>query len=477
MRGRGVVSSCATPEALIGTAMSKRKKLAIISSYNENCGNASYTFALKAGFSDHLDVDVIALDLFLLQKTGRVFRQQGDRHIERIALSLKNYDYVNIQFEAGLFGKTAKDIQRRIFILMNAANNLILTMHRIDVAQLGWKQMLFSLIAAPARGWSLPRVRTFEHLYANMVEECKIMSRTKNVWIAVHTKRERRIVQEFFQFKNCFDYPLTFLSRAERESAWSAHDKDAFKAKHGFKPDQKIVGAFGYISEYKGYEALVRALPLLPDNYILAIFGSQHPQSVRPRTELDKYLGKLITEIETTTNDVVRAKALRLRALRGTAVPEADATKFLRYDLIDRVRFMGNLPDPEFIEALRLCDAVVLPYVEVGQSMSGVAALGLESGANLFCSNNLAFNEFKKYFGETFHAFDVGNHIEVAQKIASRYDDYKTRRDEVHAKFNLEGNIAKHLEAFENGVREQNGTLATLSRPAQATESSLGQAA
>lgn len=47
---------------------SAKSRLGIISSYNEACGNASYTKALVSAFSDHFDVSVISLNVDLLRK-------------------------------------------------------------------------------------------------------------------------------------------------------------------------------------------------------------------------------------------------------------------------------------------------------------------------------------------------------------------------------------------------------------------------
>ena len=109
------------------------KKLAIISSYNESCGNASYTEVLRQGFSEYYEVDVLPLQLDILGSNASNIKKIADEHIEDLAKSLKNYDYVNIQFEAGLYGNNKKDICRRMKKLINASNNLIVTMHRIDL--------------------------------------------------------------------------------------------------------------------------------------------------------------------------------------------------------------------------------------------------------------------------------------------------------------------------------------------------------
>lgn len=448
-------------------------RLAIISTYNENCGNASYTHVLKQAFSEFVEVDVLALDLFLLQKKESVFRRAADDHIRAIAEKLKQYDYVNIQFEAGLFGKTIPDIKRRIGWLINAAPNLILTMHRIDVESVKSGRILSQIIKERSLKPLKRRAgsRRFINLYRHIVEQVEDAGKRKNAWIKVHTKRERRVVTDIYRMPNCFDYPLAFLTPQERESAWAQSDVEAFRARNNFGPDDKIIGLFGYISEYKGIETALQSLLELPPEYKLVFFGSHHPQSIQAHSVIHPFIEKLI-DMMGDVDDEVYARETRKARLRRLEMPvvqvnaeksPADQPEQLKTIplLSERVRFIGSLPDPEFIEALRLSDAVVLPYIEVGQSMSGVIVLGMEAGAKLICANNHSFFETRKYFGDTFHGFDIGNYVELAQKI--RYavakpevSTMRLARDKAYQKYNIRGSILAQLEHFQHHIEKVN---------------------
>lgn len=426
------------------------KRLAIISSYNESCGNASYTHVLMKAFSEHVKVDVLPLDLFLLQKTGSKFREHADRHIKQIAARLKDYDYVNIQFEAGLYGSTIRDIYRRIAILIGASPNLIVTMHRIDpLASTRWNLVTEALQRRSVGYYFESRERlAYARLYFKIVQLVKKLSRSKNAWIAVHTRRERRLVQEVYGLANCFDYPLTYLQEAERAKVLDESNRKAFLQKHSIDEGTKVVGTFGYISAYKGFKTAVSALRYLPDNYVLVIFGSQHPQTIRMQTEIDEYLQKLIDFIDEESSNHVKRRVARARKLKARGMPPEEVSQLIRYNLLDRVRFVGSLPDSDFIEALRCCDAAVLPYLEVGQSMSGVIALAMESGAKMICSNNLGFFEVRKYYGDAYTTFDIGNAVELAQKIVAGPSDFREVRDAVVKKYNIRNSIAEHLDRF-----------------------------
>jgi hypothetical protein len=114
------------------------KKLAIISSYNEECGAAFYSSRLKihlesAGFS----VDVKRLPVaFLRIAVPSAMRRKGDAEIRRIALEIAEYDAVLLQFEPGLYGSSTNIAYRRVKHLLKAAKKAVITVHGYDRRQI-----------------------------------------------------------------------------------------------------------------------------------------------------------------------------------------------------------------------------------------------------------------------------------------------------------------------------------------------------
>lgn len=446
----------------------RKKRLAIISSYNESCGNASYAHVLKMRFSEHVDCDVIPLDLFLLQKESSRFSKAGDRHIRNIAARLADYDYVNIQLEAGLYGVTNAQVLRRLRILLQACRSVVVTMHRIDPPDFSisrilgrfWESVVTGhpILATRTILYEIFRKRVNEELYREVIAQCRHRSRDANVWIVVHTRRERRIVEEIYGFSQVFDFPITFLTQEQRRAVQTGTDIAEFRSRHGIAPGVKVIGAFGFISSYKGYETLIEALKRLPEDYHLYVFGGQHPSAVSANVLFDPYIESLVELTETKNDEVIADLRKRLTPYirsKMTSLPdspelvaelESALSRSLQFDLGRRVHFIGELSDPHFIEALHASDAVVLPYLEVGQSMSGVIALAIECGANLFCARNKSFAEVTRYYGETFVSFDIGNYVELAQKIERGGNRYEAERDRALAKYNLQTNVALHLE-------------------------------
>ena len=107
------------------------KKLAIVSSYAESCGNADFTKVLHDSIEKYTDieVEVLELNLTLLQSIDRKIRRSADAHIADLCKQLKKFDAVNIQMELGLFGTLPKDIKARVDSLLSANQKTTLTMH------------------------------------------------------------------------------------------------------------------------------------------------------------------------------------------------------------------------------------------------------------------------------------------------------------------------------------------------------------
>ena len=117
--------------------------------------------------------------------------------------------------------------------------------------------------------------------------------------------------------------------------------------------------------------------------------------------------------------------------------------------LNDRVLFVGNLSDDDFIKALHCCDFAVLPYLEVNQGGSGIASLVVETKIKSLFSNNLAFAELKRYFPDCFESFDIGNYHELAYKITNYHADFRQNISNCLKTYNIENNILFHKSLFD----------------------------
>src|SRR6185312_7819926 len=89
-------------------------------------------------------------------------------------------------------------------------------------------------------------------------------------------------------------------------------------------------------------------------------------------------------------------------------------------DLSQRIHFMGAQAESEFLSGMAICDAVVFPYLEVGQSSSGPISQALELGCRIIASRTHTFLQFAEYHKNTVEFFDIGNHLELAERLSAR---------------------------------------------------------
>jgi len=119
-------------------------------------------------------------------------------------------------------------------------------------------------------------------------------------------------------------------------------------------------------------------------------------------------------------------------------------------DLSARIHFMGALGEEDFLGGMAICDSVVFPYLEVGQSSSGPISQALELGCRIIASRTHTFLEFAEYHKDAVEFFDIGNHLELAERLIARRQ-FSPRQG--LPEFNIETNKATYLLA--NGQLHQ----------------------
>lgn len=405
------------------------KKLAIVSSFDELCGNAVYTKALLQEFSKHYDAEAIKLDILLLKKKSA--DEVGDAHIRDIAKTLTKFDYVNIQFEAGLFGSDPEKIFQRFKTVANASKNLIVTLHRCDFKKSFITDTLiqacchFRLLSALRNLRSTRANNRYAQLYANIIRYCK----EKNCSIIVHTERDKKLIQDTYKISKIYDHPLTFLTQEDINCHKQLLSREKFLKKYHLEKDDIIIGIFGFISPHKDYKTAIQALNYLPENYKLLIFGAQHPLSIKPHEAIEKHLSSILSYIEAN----VRKK------------------KNSTTTLANRIKFCGGLDDDDFVRALLCCDFTVLPYLEVNQGGSGVASLVLDAQVPSIFSQTLAFIELEKYAKKAFKMFSIGNYMELATALQCYApEEFSPGLKNYLQKYNMQTNIALHTKIFQD---------------------------
>lgn len=432
----------------------RRERLAIVSTNSKLCGIAAYTAALCRQLDESFDITVFDLNQYLLRSPHRRVRKLADRHIKAICRAIRDFDVVNLQLEYGTLGRYGADIHRRFCWLTEAAPRLSVTFHTLLTPEaFDFAAFLKALLTGRFKAAS--RVRSHfrrTHLLSHgIAQQLRHMQRRKKVSVIVHNQRDLYDVRYLYGIDQSFDHPLSYLAAGEIDAIRREASHRRFPMLDELPPGVVLVGVFGFLNEYKGIATAIRALRHLPGNFHLLIFGGIHPQEIMLRQPRHPYLSSLFDEahLDTTLFDQFRESeaehvpqlvingAEGLRELAGTHPSELSA----------RLHFMGALDEADFLAGMAICDSVVFPYLEVGQSSSGPISQALELGCRIIASRTHTFLEYAKYHRNAVEFFDIGNHLELAERLAARRQ-YLPRPG--LPDFNVETNKATYLLA--NGV-------------------------
>lgn len=409
-----------------------KKKLAIISSYHEACGIANYTERLEPVFRFYYDVTVLPLNTEILRSPEKGLITLGNKLIDEIADKVKEFDYVNIQFEVSLFGPSFNIVFNRVNKIIQNSRNLIFTFHSVNFSYTERRLITRHFLKTLKNQISSRRPYLF---YDKLVKSIKTLDckPDKKANIVVHDDKTKRYIERIYDFPHIYSHPLGYSNEKERQKTYTKDEAKSFRDEYFIEDNEKTIGLFGFVSEYKGHLVALQALRCLPDNYKVLIFGAQHPANIRPFESIDPYLKRLLDYIESCDQEQVKV------------AKNSDTTK--KYS--SRVRFIGDVNNEDFAKAMRCCDFVVLPYMEVNQMGSGIAALALENHAKIILANTKCFYELQQFYPGCFEIFDIGNYQQLAYIIQHFSANHERAISKALAIHNLENNVAQYIAIFE----------------------------
>jgi glycosyltransferase involved in cell wall biosynthesis len=371
--------------------------LALVSNYgDESCGFAAYTRARETGFSDFFKVTVFDL------KSSTLMRPPGhqlaaDKWIDVTCSELPKFDLVVLDFEFGMWGTTLEQCERRILKCCRAAQRLLLVVDRVDIDKT--KDVAFALAQA----------KIFQDVARRPAD--------RPYHLFTHGHEEMTILRSLHGFREVSHHPIAVVTAPDRAELAANTKTSEWKQNLGFDDSAIVIGLFGTLSKYKDARTVVRALRYLPDHYKLVLVGGAHPFSVRPFLPDDN-----ITDLLETIAEV------------NIASPHIE----------ERIRFAGVLSDRHFREAMQHCDYVVLPYHDAGQLTSGVASNSFELGKRMVGTRTKMFHNFRKTYGDCFETYDVGNYLELRDKLKF-FDPEKAQRMELAKDLYTPKSLAAHV--------------------------------
>ncbi|HML09433.1 MAG TPA: hypothetical protein VK432_01140 [Stellaceae bacterium] len=438
------------PAASVAVLPPRRERLAIVSTRNKLCGIAAYTQALERQLADIFDITVFDLDQYLLRGRHKRVRALGDRHIKDICQGIIEFDAVNLQLEFGTLGGAAKNIHRRFRWLVEAAPRLSVTFHTLKrPTDFSWSDFLHAIVTLKwQRAGNLRAAYAREkRLSEGIAEELRRAQQRKPVSIIVHNRRDFSDASHLLGLKNVHHHPLSFLSAEEIETITSTARRQRFPLIDQLPKTTKLIGVFGFLNDYKGFGTVIHALHHLPADHHLLIFGGTHPNEIQTNRPVHPYIASLLQDGHVDATLYEQIAVGPARGINLTLDIEGQLAQLLGShprDLSGRIHFMGTADDADFVAGMAICDAVVMPYLEVGQSSSGPISLAVELGCRVIASRTQTFLEFARYHPNAIEFFDIGNHLELAERIAAR-PQYAQRRE--RPRYTVETNKAIYLAA------------------------------
>ena len=430
----------------------RKETLAIISTTSKLCGIAAYTAALRRQLGDAFDITVFDLDQYLLRSPHRRVRKLADRQIKEICKAIRRFDAVNLQLEHGTLGRYGKDIYRRFCWLTAAAPRLSVTFHTLLMPPV-FDSAGFTKALARFKFKTAVQIQADFHrthlLSYGIGRQLRRLQSYKPVNAIVHNRRDQYDARYLYGIREVFDHPLAFLGAGEAEAIRRGATRRRFAMLDDLPSDAVLIGVFGFLNEYKGIGTAIKALRYLPDNHQLLIFGGVHPHEIVPGQLRHPYISSLFDQayMDTTLYDRMSAVGAQSDAAPLVIAPDQGLRELLGThprDLSARIHFMGALAEEDFLSGMAICDAVVFPYTEVRQSSSGPISQALELGCRIIASRTHTFLEFAEYHENAIEFFDIGNHLELAERLLARRQ-FASRSG--LPEFNIETNKATYLLA------------------------------
>jgi len=201
------------------------------------------------------------------------------------------------------------------------------------------------------------------HAYKNII---KIAEKQGSSFI-VHTERERKKILKINPSAKVHVYPIVWMEENSRTT----------DLKSQFVNPYPIIGLFGFISKYKNYELVANAL--IKEKFNIFIAGGTHPQSEEYGTVNSKK-----SSYQKILSDKFSIEQYKGRVLIKTAPS-----------------------DEELITFIQSVDLVCIPYLETGQSGSGIASMAIQYGKKVIFSDNHCTTELTKFLNTKPLLFDV----------------------------------------------------------------------
>ena len=398
-----------------------KKRFLIVSSRRRHCGIAQDTRYLEGPLRRALsdwEVEIAPLPTDEIHSASGRSRKLVRLAMRDILRKARSADVVNLQFEPGLFGRFFFTILPRVKSVLDASSRVIVTHHTT----------LRSLRTAAKAGLNFSRVKGYllalnqRYLFGGLFNQFR---RTPLKF--VHMVHAQEDLNGFnlpeIPPASVRSLPLSCLTRDMKKhyAKISGDVRESIDERYD-TAGKKILGCFGFIQPYKGIDIAIRALGLIPDDYVLFVVGGNNP------------VGSVSSK---------RRSYLYLQRLRKMAASHREG----------RIHFCGAPDNDGFIKFMSICDGVLFPYREAGLSASGPAAIALDLRKPLYCSRSHVSLALGRYAEGAISFFDVDDHIGLARRIMDG-DALGGKRVEARRRYAEKYNVENRAEAYAGACEE-----------------------
>jgi glycosyltransferase involved in cell wall biosynthesis len=234
-----------------------------------------------------------------------------------------------------------------------------------------------------------------------------------NATFIVHTHREKKRIESISPRARVLVHPILW---SKNYSQGNTVERKV-DVKKFFKDVQlPTIGLFGFVSEYKNFEQVIE-VALASKAYNVVLAGGTHPTSPA--------YGKSATKKESSP---------------------AKITKLITKQNQDRFFIYTSPDDKLLMQLIKDVDIVVVPYLEVGQSGSGVASMAVQFGKRVVFSDTYCSRELFYFLNRRPVIFDTqsGASFLYALKLAMQ-DEQKSL---FFHNYNFDTNIKTYLESI-----------------------------
>jgi glycosyltransferase involved in cell wall biosynthesis len=251
-------------------------RVRLVSTWDTACGIADYTAHLRDALAaEGLDTEIEPVDRSLVNYMSKA---ELHEHFTAMAARLQGSDLVHIQHEFGFFGG---QLGAAASIDVFAAFIRELRRRRIAVAVTFHTNPVFH------EGASRLRQKAARAYLARLwqVKVARQFNADPRLRAIVHSKTSRlALVRSGFLARSV----VVARHAAPQPHPDAGAARDVIRARLDIPAGATVVGLFGFMSRYKGYDTAVAALARLPKNFHLLLVGGPHPFS--PESALEDVL-------------------------------------------------------------------------------------------------------------------------------------------------------------------------------------------